>query len=31
MELIGPDQAIFDYTVATATDMSARMTRKTKE
>ncbi len=30
MELIGPNQAIFDYAEATATDMSARMTRKTK-
>lgn len=30
MEMIGPDQAIFDYAEATAVDMSARMTRKTK-
>jgi hypothetical protein len=28
MEMIGPNQAIFDYVEATATDMSARMTRK---
>ena len=28
MELIGPDQAIFDYAEAIATDMSAKMTRK---
>lgn len=28
MELIGPNQAIFDYAEATATDMSAKMTRK---
>jgi hypothetical protein len=31
MELVGPDQAIFDYVEATATDMSARMTRKVKK
>ena len=30
MEMIGPNQAIFDYTEATATDMSAKMTRKAK-
>jgi hypothetical protein len=30
MELIGPNQAIFDYVEATATDMSAKMTRKTE-
>jgi hypothetical protein len=30
MELVGPNQAIFDYVEATATDMSAKMTRKTE-
>ena len=30
MVLIGPNRAIFDYVEATATDMSAKMTRKTK-
>lgn len=28
MEMTGPNQAIFDYAEATATDMSAKMTRK---
>jgi len=31
MEMVGPNQAIFDYVEATATDMSAKMTRKIKK